>query len=90
MYMLGDYYNSPWYFWPHQLQPYIKNWQVYACPSNTPRRNYTYHGVTYPVLPNYCFTNPCWRGYHNAPLALAKISRPAERRTLPSATSAAP
>ncbi|MEN6305734.1 MAG: DUF1559 domain-containing protein [Armatimonadia bacterium] len=78
-YARGSYGNNPWTFWPHQLQPYIKNWQVYACPSSgyagVPM---AYGGETYPQWP--CFTFVSW--YWNrtgAPPSLADIQRPADR-----------
>lgn len=44
-------YPDPWTFWPHQLQAYIKNWDVYDCPSNVRKgwKNVNYHGVIYPI-----------------------------------------
>jgi prepilin-type N-terminal cleavage/methylation domain-containing protein/prepilin-type processing-associated H-X9-DG protein len=67
---------DPWIFWPHQIQPYVKNWQMFGCPSSPYRQsNYTYHGTLYPIRPNYCFTNTLWRDHR--PLALVK--RPAEK-----------
>lgn len=51
-------YPDPWVFWPHQLEPYIKSWDVYDCPSNPlkGRKNVNYHGTIYPILPTYAMT----------------------------------
>ncbi len=76
-YAMGSYDVSPWVFWPHQLQPYIKNWQVYSCPSSRYSGSMTYHDTYYPVRPNYGFTNELWRTSGGFPLA--QIRRPAEK-----------
>ena len=66
---------DPWVFWPHQLQPYMKNWQIYACPSNGLDHT-SYHGTTYPVGPDYSIVNALFR---TPPVALAQIKTPAEK-----------
>lgn len=76
-YAMGSYTVSPWVFWPHQLQVYIKNWDVYGCPSSPYASSMTYHGTYYPVRPNYGFTNALWRTSTGYPLA--RIERPAEK-----------
>ena len=72
----GSYTVNPWVFWPHQLQPYIKNWQVYGCPSsNYAGTTMSYHGVSYPQRPTYALTNTLWR----SSIKLASVARPAEK-----------
>jgi len=75
-YAQGSSSVSPWVFWPHQLQPYIKNWQIYQCSSNGIREtNSLYHGTTYPVRPTYGVTNELWKDSR----LLAEIKSPAEK-----------
>lgn len=73
------YYNSgtPWTFWPHQLQAYIKNWQVYACPSHSYGAT-NYQNEYYPILPSYHFVTWYWNRKANPP-SMADIVRPADR-----------
>jgi len=73
----GSYTVDPWVFWPHQFQPYIKNWQVYVCPSNPYRGSMTYHGVSYPQRPCYGVTNELWRT--SSGFLLAAVTAPAEK-----------
>ena len=67
--------GSQWTFWPHQLQPYIKNWQLYRCPSSPYGGPMTYWVTVYPERPSYGFTAGLWQGG----VALAQIERPAEK-----------
>jgi prepilin-type N-terminal cleavage/methylation domain-containing protein/prepilin-type processing-associated H-X9-DG protein len=67
---------DPWVFWPHQLQPYLKNWQLYGCPSSPYRGSMTYHGTAYPVYPTYSIVNAIFRTPATADGA---IRRPAEK-----------
>jgi prepilin-type N-terminal cleavage/methylation domain-containing protein/prepilin-type processing-associated H-X9-DG protein len=68
--------TEPWLFWPHQLMPYVKNWQVMQCPSSQYHaRNYTYHSRTYGARPNYAITNAIYRP---GPM-LAEIETPADK-----------
>ena len=80
-YGFGSYTVSPWIFWPHQVQPYIKNWQVMDCPSNPyAGQSMTYHGMFYPNWTTYGVTSTLWQtstGYK-----LAKIESPAEKYML--------
>lgn len=73
--------NSP--IWPHQIYPYVDNWQVYKCPSNGLWRtgSTVWDGQTYPDgLPNYCFTELLWDGRQaGTPVPLATVRRPAEK-----------
>jgi len=75
-YAYGSYTVDPWIFWPHQLQPYIKNWQLYRCPSNASAPG-TYHAAVYPEQPKYGFAVPLW-GTPGG-LALAVVQRPSEK-----------
>lgn len=68
---------QPWIFWPHQLQPYIKNWQVYACPSSSFGGPMTYQGLDYPQYPSYAFVNALWSS--NPPIALGYVQAPATK-----------
>ena len=75
----GSYTVDPWIFWPHQFQPYTKNWQVYGCPSSQyVGQTMTYHGVTYPQRPCYGFATPFWSTL-SAGLSLGAVQRPAEK-----------
>jgi prepilin-type N-terminal cleavage/methylation domain-containing protein/prepilin-type processing-associated H-X9-DG protein len=74
-YAMGSYTVSPWVFWPHQFQPYIKNWQIYRCPSSQYSGSMTYHGTSYPVRPSYCLTNDLWKTSR----LLAEIKSPAQK-----------
>ena len=70
---------DPWYFWPHQLVPYIASWETYQCPSNTYAAPvYSpmgYHAVTYPKRPNYSI----WNTFHRAPgVKLERMRFPSE------------
>ncbi len=77
-YAMGAYQNPPWYFWPHQFQPYIKNWQVYGCPSSAyAGTTMTYTGVTYEQRPTYGMPVPLWGT--STGFKLANISAPAEK-----------
>ncbi len=76
-YAQGSYTVDPWVFWPHQLQPYIKNWQVYRCPSSPYGAEMTYHGTYYPQRPCYGVTNELWRTATG--FQLARVERPAEK-----------
>jgi prepilin-type N-terminal cleavage/methylation domain-containing protein/prepilin-type processing-associated H-X9-DG protein len=72
----GSYTVDPWIFWPHQLQPYIKNWQVYNCPSNIyGGTTMTYHGMSYPQRPCYAFVNSLW----GSSIALATVQSPSTK-----------
>ncbi|MCE5239511.1 DUF1559 domain-containing protein [bacterium] len=75
-YASGSYTVSPWIFWPHQLEPYIKGWQVFNCPSSVyGGTSMGYHGMTYPQRPCYAFVNSLW----GSSIALAQIPTPAAK-----------
>jgi len=78
-YAFGSSTVDPWICWPNQMQAYIKNWQVYACPSSpyNNRVNYTYHGVTYPQLPCYAPVNSLWSTAGG--IAMASIVSPSTK-----------
>ncbi|MBM3499887.1 MAG: prepilin-type N-terminal cleavage/methylation domain-containing protein [Armatimonadetes bacterium] len=71
-------YNGvqPWIVWPHQLQPYIKNWQLYGCPSSPYRGSMTYQGSFYDVRPNVALVNWYWNRAASPP-SMAQIPAPA-------------
>lgn len=76
-YASGSGTVDPWIFWPHQLQPYIKNWQVYLCPSGIAYGTTTYHGTTYPIQPNYAIVNALWT--NASPVSLASVQSPSTK-----------
>ena len=76
-YAQGSYTVDPWVFWPHQFQPYVKNWQLYRCASSPYGGPMTYHATVYPERPSYGFTNELWRTATG--FSLAQVDRPAEK-----------
>lgn len=68
---------DPWICWPHQLQPYLKNWQIYQCPSSPYGGEMNYHGTLYPIRPSYAFVNSLWSS--NPPYSLAVVQSPASK-----------
>ncbi len=85
--MFPTWSGAPSPLWAHQIQPYVKNWQIYKCPSNDlwSAAPAVWGGQTFPAgLPNYCFTYPLWDGRpapqgHGAPTRLAVIQTPADK-----------
>ena len=74
----GSYTVDPWIFWPHQMQAYIKNWQVMGCPSiSYSSQSMTYHGMTYTPRPTYGFSVALWNSA--AGTKLAQVPVPAEK-----------
>jgi prepilin-type N-terminal cleavage/methylation domain-containing protein/prepilin-type processing-associated H-X9-DG protein len=69
--------DPPWEFWPHQMQPYIKNWQVYRCPSSQFGGPMNYHGAYYEERPSYGMTNELWKT--SSGFMLAEVTAPAEK-----------
>ncbi|MFH1855114.1 MAG: DUF1559 domain-containing protein [bacterium] len=70
--------------WPHQIQPYVKNWQLYKCPSASlwAAAPAVWGGQTFPAgLPNYCFTQVLWDGRPGggAPTKLAVVTAPSQK-----------
>jgi prepilin-type processing-associated H-X9-DG protein len=57
------------------LQPYIKNWQAYLCPSGIAYGSTTYHGTSYPIQPNYAVNNNIFR----AVISLGSIQSPSSK-----------
>ncbi len=85
-YATGNFNVSPWIFWPHQLQPYTKSWQVFSCPSSAyaGQTMAGYHGMDYVPRPTYSFTHALYSGDLTVtppvpPVALAAIPVPAEK-----------
>jgi len=74
-YAFGSYTADPWIIWPDQMQPYVKNWQVYRCPSSIYGAPMPYHGVTYPQRPCYAPVNVLW----NSSVALSAIQSPSTK-----------
>ena len=68
---------DPWVFWPHQLQPYVKNWQLYSCPSNPISGPMTYHGTYYDQYPTYAVMNSIFRAV--PPISLGAVQTPASK-----------
>jgi len=72
-------------FWPHQIQPYIKSWQVYHCPSiGGGTASTDWGGQTFPYgLPTYCFTYRLWDARPSScnyvPTTLAAIPNPSDK-----------
>lgn len=69
--------TNPWIVWPHQLQPYIKNWDVYACPSTKKGALNGYWYMNYPVWPTYAVNNEIFRGA--SPVSMAAVISPADK-----------
>lgn len=67
--------------WPNRLMPYIKNQQVYRCPSDSRTPNVDFPGCR-PILQSYCWNRylgidiPEW-GYWNL-VSLADVTAPAQ------------
>lgn len=73
-------YADPWITWAVQLMPYIKNWDVYACPSTKKGSMMGYWGVDYNVWPTYAVTTYIWdSGAAPSPVPLAAIQNPADK-----------
>lgn len=69
-------------FWPQQLQPYIKNWSVYNCPSNDVWGDgeVVWGGNWMGKMPDYCFAYKLWDAREaSTPLSMASIPAPAEK-----------
>jgi len=66
----------PWNTWPFQLEPYMKNWDVLACPS-TKKGAMDYCEMHYPVWPTYAVTNAIFCGA--APVPMATVTSPAQK-----------
>lgn len=76
-------------FWPFQLEPYIKSWNVFDCPSNsvwTSRSSTPWPPYVFPGgYPDYCFIYALWDGRPTQPPALrgpttlASVPEPADK-----------
>ena len=70
-----NYYGSyqGWYSWVFMIYPYVKNSQLFQCPSST----YSCYGVSY-GMPAYAGHPTGYTGYFNSRRLLADFTRPAE------------
>lgn len=68
--------NGAWTPWVVQVQPYVKNWGVFVCPSSSRQWGY---GHSYPHLP-YTPANdePGWNAARHPFYVLSEINYPAE------------
>ena len=67
---------NPWISWPFLLEPYMKSWDVLACPS-TKVGAMDYAGLHYPVWPKYAVND--FVANAAAPLAMAAVKTPASK-----------
>ncbi len=69
------YASGPWYWggWAARIYPYVKNTQVYLCPSNTKN----FYGVNY-GLANNATDGTNYIAYFVDPQKLARFTRPSE------------
>jgi len=72
-------YADPWITWVVQLQPYTKNWDVFACPSTKKSSMINYWGVDYTVWPTYAVNNYVWDSNYTAPVPMAAVQSPADK-----------
>ncbi|MHB8995159.1 MAG: prepilin-type N-terminal cleavage/methylation domain-containing protein [Armatimonadota bacterium] len=78
-YYATGYFGAPvWLFWPHQLQPYLKSWQVLGC-SSCPfvGRPTSFNGVYYPQRPCYGITDALWTNPN--PISLGEVTTPSSK-----------
>jgi len=66
-----------WQSWPWQIYPYVKNTQVFRCPSNS-----LYSDITYGMPSNGVNTAGVLVDYMQTPKAMAQFARPAESMLL--------
>lgn len=80
--------NSPWPIWLYCIYPYVKNWDIYSCPSDPDsipasdtvnRYYYTSYGYNYGYFSNFTDSYPCPGGAtHGWPgISQASVLRPA-------------
>jgi len=68
---------NPWVFWPHQLFPYLNDWQMYVCPMNTyAGSSMTYHYQHHPIRANYSIPNALHRW---PPVKLISVKNPSAK-----------
>ncbi len=70
----GD--GQKWISWPFLLEPYTKNWQVYACPS-TSKGAMDYCEMHYPVWPTYAVNNVIHES--TTGISMASVPTPASK-----------
>lgn len=70
----GD--GIPWITWPFLLQPYVKNWNVYACPS-TVKGPLDYCVMHYDVWPTYAVNDAIHQDASG--ISMAAIPSPASK-----------
>jgi len=70
-YSAGGYY---WGGWATRIYPYVKNTQVYLCPSN----QFSAYGVNYGLANNASDANGNYITYFGAPQKLARFKKPSE------------
>jgi prepilin-type N-terminal cleavage/methylation domain-containing protein/prepilin-type processing-associated H-X9-DG protein len=68
--------GQTWVPWPFQLQPYIKNWNLYSCPSNA-KGPADYQGMHYDVNPSYAVNTLIFQDAAGIPMAA--IQSPADK-----------
>ncbi len=72
--------SDPWITWVQQLMPYMKSWEVLACPSTKKGPMWGYSGQDYPVCPTYAVNNAIWRSdYTGTPVTMAAVQVPANK-----------
>lgn len=70
-------YADPWVTWVQQLEPYMKSWDVLACPSTKKGSMMGYWGEDYKVWPTYAVNQAIWDN-GVAPVAMAVVQSPAK------------
>ena len=71
-------YADPWVTWVQQLMPYIKNWDVLACPSTAKGSMIGYWGEDYKVWPTYAVNSAIWE-WPAAAISEAAVPSPASK-----------
>ena len=76
----GNDASDPWITWVQQLMPYMKSWDVLACPSTKKGAMGMYSGQNYPVYPTYAVNNNVWdSNYTPTPVPMAAVQSPADK-----------
>ena len=68
--------GQAWVCWPFQLQPYIKNWGVYACPS-TEKGPMDYQYMHYDVWPTYAVACSIFESASG--ISMAQVPTPSDK-----------
>lgn len=61
---LGAWTPTPHITWMQALYPYVKNTQIYVCPSDSNPNNLATHGTYAPVNPNIVTCSYVWNATH--------------------------